>query len=77
MVFNLRIESITGEPLLFSQAFLRSAGGLFSLLAGGIGYLTAAFNSKGRGWNDLLAGSRMVPLFADEIKNDDLAPLEI
>jgi uncharacterized RDD family membrane protein YckC len=77
MVFKLRVESITGEPLLFSQAFLRSTGGLFSLLAVGLGYLTAAFNSRGRGWNDLLAGSRMVPLFAEEIDDEDLAPLEI
>jgi len=77
MLFRLRVESITGEPLLFSQAFLRSTGGLFSLLAVGVGYLIAAFNQKGRGWNDLLAGSRMVPLFAEEIDEEDLSPFEI
>lgn len=76
MLLRLRVESITGEPLLFSQAFLRSSGGLFSVLAVGVGYLVAAFNKHGRGWNDLLAGSRLVPLDAEEFDEDDLAPFE-
>jgi len=76
MLFRLRVESITGEPLLFSQAFLRSSGGLFSVLAVGVGYLVAAFNKHGRGWNDLLAGSRLVPLYAEEFDEDDLARFE-
>jgi len=77
MLFKLRVESINGKPLLFSQAFLRSVGGLLSLLAAGIGYLITIFNRKGRGWNDLLAGSRVVPLFEEQIDEDDLTPFEI
>jgi len=76
MLFRLRVEGVTGDPLLFSQAFLRSTGGLISVLAVGVGYLVAAFNRHGRGWNDLLAGSRLVPLFAEELDEDDLAPFE-
>lgn len=76
MLFRLRVESITGEPLLFSQAFLRSTGGLFSVLTVGVGYLVAAINMQGRGWNDQLAGSRLVPLFGDQLDGDDLAPIE-
>lgn len=76
MLFKLRVESITGEQLLLSQAFLRSTGGLFSVLACGLGYLVALFNSKGRGWNDQLAGSRLVPIYAEEINEADFAPLE-
>lgn len=76
MLFRLRVESITGEALLFSQAFLRSTGGLISLLCAGLGYLVAAFHRQGRGWNDQLAGSRLVALLGEEIDAEDLAATE-
>jgi uncharacterized RDD family membrane protein YckC len=60
MLFNIRVEDENGLPLLFSQAFLRSAGGLLSLLLLGFGYLMIFFNHDGRGWNDRLAGTRVV-----------------
>ncbi|WP_291315735.1 RDD family protein [Desulfuromonas sp.] len=59
MLLKLRVEGADGEPLLFSQAFLRSAGGLLSLLPAGCGYLAVIFDGEGRGWNDRLAGSRV------------------
>lgn len=60
MFFGLRVEDLAGAPLSFSQAFLRSVGGLFSLLPAGLGFLAILFSSSRRGWNDLLAGSRLV-----------------
>ncbi|ORJ61273.1 RDD family protein [Geothermobacter hydrogeniphilus] len=63
MLFHLRVEDLAGQPLLFSQAFLRSVGGLFSLLPAGLGFLVIFFSSTRRGWNDLLAGSRLVPVY--------------
>lgn len=63
MLFRLRVEDLAGQPLRFSQAFLRSVGGLFSLLPAGLGFLVIFFSRTQRGWNDLLAGSRLVPVF--------------
>jgi len=62
MLTGLRVETIEGEPLAFAQAFLRSVGGLFQLLPVGLGYLVVLFNSERRGWNDQLAGTRVVNL---------------
>ena len=62
MLTRLRVETTEGEPLLFSQAFLRSVGGLLQLLSAGLGYLMVLSNSERRGWNDRLAGTRVVNL---------------
>jgi uncharacterized RDD family membrane protein YckC len=60
MLTGLRVETNGGEPLAFSQAFLRSVGGLLQLLPLGVGYLQLLFSGDGRGWNDRLAGTRVV-----------------
>jgi uncharacterized RDD family membrane protein YckC len=60
MLCRLRVEGEDGAGLFLSQAFLRSVGGLLSLAAGGVGYLRIPFDRQGRGWSDLLAGSRVV-----------------
>ncbi len=62
MLTGLRVETTEGEPLAFAQAFLRSVGGLFQLLPVGLGYLMVLSNSERRGWNDRLAGTRVVNL---------------
>ncbi len=62
MLTGLRVETIDGEPLAFSQAFLRSVGGLLQLLPAGLGYLVTLANPDRRGWNDRLAGTRVVVL---------------
>ncbi|RLB75706.1 MAG: hypothetical protein DRH06_07425 [Deltaproteobacteria bacterium] len=62
MLTGLRVETTEGEPLTFAQAFLRSVGGLFQLLPVGLGYLLVLSNSERRGWNDRLAGTRVVNL---------------
>ena len=62
MLAGLRVETIGGEPLLFSQAFLRSVGGLLQLLPAGLGYLAVFSSVDRRGWNDQLAGTRLVSL---------------
>ncbi|MFK5927388.1 MAG: RDD family protein [Desulfuromusa sp.] len=62
MLTRLRVETTAGEPLAFSQAFLRSVGGLLQLLPVGLGYLTILVNPDRRGWNDRLAGTRVVAL---------------
>ena len=62
MLTRLRVETTAGEPLAFSQAFLRSVGGLLQLLPAGLGYLVILANPERRGWNDRLAGTRVVAL---------------
>ena len=64
MLAGLRVETLDGEPLAFSQAFLRSVGGLLQLLPVGIGYLMILLSSERRGWNDQLAGTRLINLKA-------------
>lgn len=60
MLFRVRVESLEGDSLTLSQAFLRSVGGLFSLLPAGLGFLVIGLSRQRRGWNDRLAGSRVV-----------------
>jgi len=63
MLCELRVESSDGTSLQFSQAFLRSVGGLIAMLPCGLGYLSVPLSRQGRGWNDRFAGSRLVALF--------------
>ena len=67
MLARLRVESFEDEPLLFSQAFLRSVGGLLQILPAGLGFLSILLYSDQRGWNDRLAGTRLV-VVQDETK---------
>lgn len=75
MFLRLRVETESGTPLAFSQAFLRSTGGLFSLLLLGLGFLAILFDRRRRGWNDRLAGTLVVAATAvaeipDKTKTD-------
>jgi len=60
MLFHLQVEAEDGTPLTLSQAFLRSVGGLLCLLTAGLGYFAILVRPSRRGWNDDLAGSRLV-----------------
>lgn len=62
MLSGLRVETNDGGPLSFGHAFLRSVGGLLQLLPAGLGYLVILTNAERRGWNDRLAGTRVVSL---------------
>ncbi len=62
MLVRLRVETVAGEPLVFSQAFLRSVGGLLQLLPLGLGYFAILSSPERRGWNDQLAGTRLISL---------------
>ncbi len=65
MFLRLRVETENGLPLEFSHAFLRSSGGLFAMLAGGLGFL-GILSPRRRGWNDRFAGTRVVSVTAEE-----------
>lgn len=60
MIFRLKVESLSGTSLDFAQAFLRSVGGLISLLCAGIGFLLILRAPEHRGWSDRLAGTRVI-----------------
>ncbi len=60
MVLGLKIEAIDGTPPLFSQVFLRAAGGALCLAPLGLGYLHLLRAADGRGLNDRLAGTVVV-----------------
>lgn len=60
MIFRLKVESASGAPIDLSQAFLRSVGGLISLLCAGIGFLAVLRPPEHRSWSDHLAGTRVI-----------------
>ncbi len=62
MLLGLRVETLEGNPILFSQAFLRAVGGVLCLIPLGLGFLHILSASEGRGLNDRLAGTRVVLL---------------
>jgi uncharacterized RDD family membrane protein YckC len=74
MAFGLRVERQQGGDLLFSQAFLRSVGGLMALLTVGAGFLPIPLTRAGRGWNDRLAGSKVVRLSRKGGEEEDPGP---
>lgn len=58
---GLRIERRDGEPLSFVRALVRHLVGYpVTALTLGLGFLLAAFNSRGRALHDLLAGTVVV-----------------
>jgi uncharacterized RDD family membrane protein YckC len=61
MAGKLLVVDTSGEPLHLSQAFLRTVGGLMCLLPAGLGFCSMLLNREGRGWNDRLAGSLVIP----------------
>lgn len=65
MLLRLRVETEEGLPLDLPQAFLRSTGGLFALLAGGLGFL-GILSARRRGWNDRFAGTRVVAAMPED-----------
>ena len=67
MLLKFRIVDEDGDPLLFSQAFLRSVGGLVCLLPVGLGFFSILLNREQRGWDDQLAGTYVL-LQEDEVK---------
>ena len=69
MLTGLQVETLEGDPLGLSQAFLRSVGGLLQVLPVGLGYLVVLINPDRRGWNDRLAGTRLVSL---QSRSEDL-----
>lgn len=71
MLFRLRVAGDEDGPLLFSQAFLRSAGGVLSLLCAGAGYLPLL--SGRRPWSDRLAGTRVLRLGPVAIQSLEIA----
>ncbi|WP_305045240.1 RDD family protein [Geoalkalibacter sp.] len=66
MLFGLRLEGSAGRELAPSEAFLHSVGGLACLLSLGIGFFLALRHPEGRGWNDRMAGTRLVAVPEDE-----------
>ncbi|NIQ97456.1 MAG: RDD family protein [Desulfuromonadales bacterium] len=66
MIFGLVVECREGGALTFSRAFLRSFGGTLCVLSLGFGFAAALWRADGCGWNDRLAGSRVVRLTSEK-----------
>jgi uncharacterized RDD family membrane protein YckC len=60
MLFDVRVEGDEHAGITLAQAFLRCVGGLIALLPAGLGFLSIVLDEEQRGWNDRLAGCRVV-----------------
>lgn len=61
MLTGLRVVQVDGTNPTFGKLFLRHIFGyLLTILTGGIGFLLAAFNKKGRSLHDFIAGTVVV-----------------
>ncbi|MEN3334955.1 MAG: hypothetical protein V7641_4320 [Blastocatellia bacterium] len=64
MLTNTRIiDAFTGEPVSAPRAILRTVGCFIAAAPAGIGLLWAAFSPQRRGWQDYLAGTRIISEF--------------
>jgi class 3 adenylate cyclase/uncharacterized RDD family membrane protein YckC len=61
-VFKLKVVAEDGSPLTKRQRSSRSGFSVLSLYFAFLGYLWALWEPERRGWHDLLAGTRVVPL---------------
>ena len=68
MLFDVRVEGVEQTGITLAQAFLRCAGGLIALLPAGLGFLSIVLDEEQRGWNDRLAGCRVV--MVEELEED-------
>lgn len=69
---GLRIVQKDGRGLTFASAMLRHLIGYpLTLLTGGLGFLLAIFNAKGRSLHDLIAGTVVVQASKKQLKVKD------
>jgi uncharacterized RDD family membrane protein YckC len=57
---KLTVVNENGDLPCLGEGVFRTVGGLLSLLCGGWGYFRVLFDVEQRGWNDRLAGTRVV-----------------
>lgn len=60
VAWRLRVEAIDGAPLDWRRALLRYCVGVVSLLAAGLGFMWALWDTDRATWHDRLSGTRMV-----------------
>ena len=60
MLLGLQVVSVTGAPISFGTAFLRSVGYLVSGIVFCLGYLWIAFDRRKQGWHDKIAGTVVI-----------------
>ena len=60
MLQHLRIETLDGERPRPHHVALRGAGILVCVLSAGIGFLWIFVSKTGRGWHDMMSGTRVV-----------------
>ncbi len=59
-VMRIKVVKADGSQITWNDALARSAGYLLSGLAGGLGFLWAAWDPGGQAWHDKLAHTRVV-----------------
>ena len=61
-LFGLKVIQKTGEPMTLGVAFLRWVGYVISGLIFNLGFIWVAFDSKKRGWHDMIAATYVIKL---------------
>jgi uncharacterized RDD family membrane protein YckC len=60
MIFGLRVVGLSGQPMTFSRALMRSLAYFVSAIPFFFGFLWAGLTSSKRSWHDALAGTIVI-----------------
>jgi uncharacterized RDD family membrane protein YckC len=67
MMLGLKVIQRSGAPMTLGVAFLRWVGYIISGLVFNLGYLWVAFDSRKRGWHDMIAATYVIKMQGENI----------
>ncbi len=70
MLLGLKVIQNTGEPMTLGIAFLRWVGYIISGLIFNLGFVWVAFDSKKRGWHDMIAATNVIRITREPTRNN-------
>ena len=70
MLLGLKVIQKTGEPMTLGIAFLRWVGYIISGLIFNLGFVWVAFDSKKRGWHDMIAATNVIRINCEPTRNN-------
>jgi uncharacterized RDD family membrane protein YckC len=75
-LFGLKVIQKTGEPMTLGVAFLRWVGYVISGLIFNLGFIWVAFDSKKRGWHDMIAATYVIRINRGPVYQNNYNPNE-
>ena len=75
-LLGLKVIQKTGEPMTLGVAFLRWVGYVISGLIFNLGFIWVAFDSKKRGWHDMIAATYVIRINRGPVYHNNYNPNE-